>query len=151
MGDTFKIDVGAYPEVHPESETAKQDFINFKNKVEAGADSAITQFFYNVDAYFKFVDECQKNSINIPIVPGIMPIYNSKQLIRFANNCGAEIPRWLKFKLEDYSDDLDSLREFGVDFISELSETLIQYGVPSIHFYSLNYSKTLSKIIKNIS
>ena len=151
MGDTFKIDVGAYPEVHPESESAKQDFINFKNKVEAGADSAITQFFYNVDAYFKFVDECQKHSINIPIVPGIMPIYNSKQLIRFANNCGAEIPRWLKYKLEDYKDDLDSLREFGVDFISELSETLIQYGVPSIHFYSLNYSKTLSKIIKNIS
>jgi len=151
MGDTFKIDVGAYPEVHPESESAKQDFLNFKNKVEAGADGAITQFFYNVDAYFKFVDECQKQQINIPIVPGIMPIYNSKQLIRFANNCGAEIPRWLKFKLEDYADDLDSLREFGIDFISELCETLNQFGVPSIHFYSLNYSKTLSKIIKNIS
>ena len=151
MGDTFKIDVGAYPEVHPESESAKKDFYNFKNKVEAGADGAITQFFYNVDAYFKFIDLCQKQQINIPIVPGIMPIYNSKQLIRFANNCGAEIPRWLKFRLEDYADDLDSLRDFGVDFISELAETLIQYGVPSIHFYSLNYSKTLTKIIKNIS
>ena len=109
MGNTFKIDVAAYPEVHPESDTAKLDFINFKNKVEAGADSAITQFFYNIDAYFKFMDECQKYSINIPIIPGIMPIYNSKQLIRFANNCGAEIPRWLKYRLEDYADDLDYL------------------------------------------
>ena len=149
-GNFFKIEVAAYPEYHPESLSAEQDLDNFKKKIDAGADGAITQFFFNVDAYFKFMEECDKRKITIPITPGIMPIYNIKQLSRFASNCGAEIPRWLRLKLEGFNDDLDSLRDYGVEVISELCETLIQYEVPSIHFYTLNKSKTVSRIIKNL-
>jgi len=149
-GNFFKIEVAAYPEFHPESLSAEQDLDNFKKKIDAGADGAITQFFFNVDAYFKFMEECEKRQITIPITPGIMPIYNIKQLSRFASNCGAEIPRWLRLKLEGFNDDLDSLRDYGVEVISELCETLIQYEVPSIHFYTLNKSKTVSRIIKNL-
>ena len=149
-GEYFYIDAGAYPEYHPEADSATDDFNNFKRKIEAGANSAITQFFFNVDAYFKFIEECQKKSISVPIIPGIMPIYNIKQLSRFSSNCGAEIPRWLRLKLESYGDDIVSLRAFGVDVISELCETLIQYGVPSIHFYTLNESGIITKIINNI-
>lgn len=149
-GNFFKIEVAAYPEYHPESLSAEQDLDNFKKKIDAGADGAITQFFFNVDAYFKFMEECEKRKITIPITPGIMPIYNIKQLSRFASNCGAEIPRWLRLKLEGFNDDLDSLRDYGVEVISELCETLIQYEVPSIHFYTLNKSKTVSRIIKNL-
>ena len=150
-GEYFHIQAGAYPEYHPEAESATDDLNNFKRKIEAGANSAITQFFFNVDAYFKFVEECQKKSINVPIIPGIMPIYNIKQLSRFSSNCGAEIPRWLRLKLESYDDDIQSLRDYGVDVISELCETLVQYGVPGIHFYTLNESKIVSKIINNIT
>ena len=150
-GDYFNIQAGAYPEYHPEADSATDDLNNFKRKIEAGADSAITQFFFNADAYFRFIEECQKKSISVPIIPGIMPIYNIKQLSRFASNCGAEIPRWLRLKLESYDDDIQSLRDYGVDVISELCETLIQYGVPGIHFYTLNESKIVSRIIKNIS
>jgi methylenetetrahydrofolate reductase (NADPH) len=150
-GEYFHIQAGAYPEYHPEAESATDDLNNFKRKIEAGANSAITQFFFNVDAYFKFIEECQKNSISVPIIPGIMPIYNIKQLSRFSSNCGAEIPRWLRLKLESYGDDIQSLRDYGVDVISELCETLVQYGVPGIHFYTLNESKIVSKIINNIS
>jgi methylenetetrahydrofolate reductase (NADPH) len=149
-GEYFYIDAGAYPEFHPEADSATDDFNNFKRKIEAGANSAITQFFFNVDAYFRFIEECQKKSISVPIVPGIMPIYNIKQLSRFSSNCGAEIPRWLRLKLESYGDDIVSLRAFGIDVISELCETLIQYGVPSIHFYTLNESGIITKIINNI-
>ena len=149
-GEYFNIQAGAYPEYHPEAESATDDLNNFKRKIEAGANSAITQFFFNADAYFRFVEECQKVSISVPIIPGIMPIYNIKQLSRFASNCGAEIPRWLRLKLESYGDDIQSLRDYGVDVISELCETLVQYGVPGIHFYTLNESKIVSKIIKNI-
>ena len=149
-GEYFYIDAGAYPEYHPEADSATDDLNNFKRKIEAGANSAITQFFFNVDAYFKFIEECQKKSISVPIIPGIMPIYNIKQLSRFSSNCGAEIPRWLRLKLESYGDDIVSLRAFGVDVISELCETLIQYGVPSIHFYTLNESGIITKIINNI-
>ncbi|MDA0730647.1 MAG: methylenetetrahydrofolate reductase [NAD(P)H] [Proteobacteria bacterium] len=149
-GNFFKIEVAAYPEFHPESLSAEQDLDNFKKKIDAGADGAITQFFFNVDAYFKFMEECDKRKITIPITPGIMPIYNIKQLSRFASNCGAEIPRWLRLKLEGFNDDLDSLRDYGVEVISELCQTLIQYEVPSIHFYTLNKSKTVSRIIKNL-
>lgn len=149
-GNFFKIEVAAYPEFHPESLSAEQDLDNFKKKIDAGADGAITQFFFNVDAYFKFMEECDKRKITIPITPGIMPIYNIKQLSRFASNCGAEIPRWLRLKLEGFNDDLDSLRDYGVEVISDLCETLIQYEVPSIHFYTLNKSKTISRIIKNL-
>ena len=150
-GDHFHLDVAAYPEFHPESASSIDDLKNFKTKVDAGANSAITQFFFNVDSYFKFIEECGHLNINIPIVPGIMPIYNIKQLSRFAQTCGAEIPRWLKYKLESYGDDIDSLREFGVDFISELCETLQQFGVESFHFYTLNESGIVTKVLKNIS
>jgi len=150
-GDFFNIEVAAYPEFHPEALKAQDDIDNFKRKLDAGANGAITQFFFNVDAYFKFIEECQRKNIDLPITPGIMPIYNYKQLSRFSSNCGAEIPRWLRMKLESFGDDLDSLRDFGVEVISELCETLIQYGVPSLHFYTLNKSKTVSRIIKNLS
>ena len=150
-GDYFHLDVAAYPEFHPESVNSIDDLKNFKTKVDAGANSAITQFFFNVDSYFKFIEECEQLNIGIPIVPGIMPIYNIKQLSRFAQTCGAEIPRWLKYKLESYGDDIESLREFGIDFISELCETLQQFGVESFHFYTLNECGIVSKVLKNIS
>lgn len=150
-GDYFHIDVAAYPEYHPESVNSNDDLRNFKLKIESGANSAITQFFFNVDAYFKFIEECQKLNITIPVTPGIMPIYNYKQLSRFSQACGAEIPRWMRLKLESYGDDLQSIRDFGVDFVSELCETLNQFGVESLHFYTLNEPNTITKIIKNIS
>ena len=146
----FNIHVAAYPECHPEAKSSTDDMDNFEKKILAGANSAITQFFFNVDAYFRFIEECQLRGISIPIIPGIMPIYNIKQLARFSSNCGAEIPRWLRLKLESYGDDIVSLRAFGVDVISELCETLIQYGVPGIHFYTLNESGTITKIINNL-
>jgi len=148
--DYFHIEVGAYPEYHPEAVSSQTDIQNFKNKVDAGANSAITQFVFNADAYFRFMDECLIADINIPIVPGVMPIYNIKQLARFASNCGAEIPRWLRIKLESYGDDLPSLRSYGVDVVSELCETLIEWDVPSLHFYTLNQAGIITRIIKNI-
>ncbi len=148
--DYFHIEVGAYPEYHPEAVSSQMDIQNFKNKVDAGANSAITQFFFNADAYFRFMDECLIADINIPIVPGVMPIYNIKQLARFASNCGAEIPRWLRIKLESFGDDLPSLRSYGVDVISELCETLIEWDVPSLHFYTLNQAGIITRIIQNI-
>ena len=150
-GNQFHIEVAAYPEFHPEARTPKADLLNLKRKVDAGANSAITQYFYNADAYFRFVDQCQASGINVPIVPGIMPIYNITQLARFSSVCGADIPRWLKMRLEEYGDDIDSLRAFGVDVVSELCETLQAWGVPSLHFYTLNRSSMISKIIENIS
>ena len=148
--DYFHIEVGAYPEYHPEVISSQIEIQNFKNKVNAGANSAITQFFFNADAYFRFMDECLIADINIPIVPGVMPIYNIKQLARFASNCGAEIPRWLRIKLESYGDDLPSLRSYGVDVVSELCETLIGWDVPSLHFYTLNQAGIITRIIQNI-
>jgi methylenetetrahydrofolate reductase (NADPH) len=150
-GNQFHIEVAAYPEFHPEARTPKADLLNLKRKVDAGANSAITQYFYNADAYFRFVDQCQAAGINVPIVPGIMPIYNITQLARFSSVCGADIPRWLKMRLEEYGEDIDSLRAFGVDVVSELCETLQAWGVPSLHFYTLNRSTMISKIIENIS
>lgn len=149
-GDWFHLEVAAYPEFHPEALSAAKDMANFKRKVEAGADSAITQYFYNADAYFRFVDSCESDGINLPIVPGIMPIYNYTQLARFSGVCGAEIPRWLRLRLEAYADDLPSLRALGVDVVSELCETLLAWGVPSLHFYTLNQAGTISKIIDNL-
>ncbi|MDO9204229.1 methylenetetrahydrofolate reductase [NAD(P)H] [Methylotenera sp.] len=150
-GSHFHIEVAAYPEFHPEARTPAADLLNLKRKVDAGADSAITQYFYNADAYFRFIDQCAATGINIPIVPGIMPIYNITQLARFSSVCGAEIPRWLKMRLEEYGDDIESLRAFGVDVVSELCETLQTWGVPSLHFYTLNRSTIISNIIENIS
>ncbi len=149
-GNHFSIEVAAYPEFHPEARTPAADLLNLKRKVDAGANSAITQYFYNADAYFRFVDQCDALGINVPIVPGIMPIYNITQLARFSSVCGAEIPRWLKMRLEEYGDDMVSLRAFGIDVVSELCETLLAWGVPSLHFYTLNQSNIISNIIENV-
>ncbi len=149
-GNHFSVEVAAYPEFHPEARTPAADLLNLKRKVDAGANSAITQYFYNADAYFRFVDQCDALGIAVPIVPGIMPIYNITQLARFSNVCGAEIPRWLKMRLEEYGDDMASLRAFGVDVVSELCETLLAWGVPSLHFYTLNQSNIISNIIENV-
>ena len=150
-GDHFHIEVAAYPEFHPEARTPEKDVLNLKRKMDAGANSAITQYFYNADAYFRFVDQCVAAGITMPIVPGVMPIYNITQLARFSSVCGAEIPRWLKMRLEAYGDDIASLRAFGIDVVSELCETLQVWGVPSLHFYTLNRSGVISNIIQNIN
>ncbi len=150
-GDWFHLEVAAYPEFHPEALSAAKDMANFKRKVDAGANSAITQYFYNADAYFRFMDNCRKDGISMPIVPGIMPIYNFTQLARFSGICGAEIPRWLRLRLEAYVDDMPSLRALGVDVVSELCERLLAWGAPSLHFYTLNQSGVISNIIKNIA
>jgi len=149
-GNHFFIEVAAYPEFHPEARTPAADLLNLKRKMDAGANSAITQYFYNADAYFRFVEQCDALGITIPIVPGIMPIYNITQLARFSSICGAEIPRWLKMRLEEYGDDMASLRALGIDVVSELCETLIAWGAPSLHFYTLNQAGTISHIINNI-
>lgn len=150
-GGWFHLEVAAYPEFHPEALSAAKDMANFKRKVEAGANSAITQYFYNADAYFKFMDSCRKDGISVPIVPGIMPIYNFTQLARFSGICGAEIPRWLRLRLEAYADDMPSLRALGVDVVSELCERLLAWGAPSLHFYTLNQAGVISNIIKNLA
>jgi len=138
FGDAFFIEVAAYPEYHPEAETAQDDLRNFKRKVEAGANAAITQYFYNADAYYHFIDECEAMGLNIPIVPGIMPIGRFAQLARFSDACGAEIPRWIRKKLEGYGDDTASIRAFGLDVVTALCDDLLRHGAPGLHFYTLN-------------
>lgn len=145
-GDTFQIEVAAYPEFHPESRSPRADLNNFKQKVEAGADAAITQYFYNPDAYFRFMDQCAAIGIDVPVVPGVMPIYNFTQLSRFSSVCGAEIPRWLSLRLQDFGDDVASLRAFGVDVVAELCEQLLAGGAPGLHFYTLNQAGIISNI-----
>jgi len=137
-GDYFHIEVAAYPEYHPEAPNPDADLENFRRKVEAGADSALTQYFFNADAYYRFVDACEAMGMTIPIVPGIMPITNYKQLARFSDACGAEIPRWIRKRLEAYGDDLDAIRAFGLDVVTELCDRLLQAGAPGLHFYTLN-------------
>ena len=149
-GDWFHLEVAAYPEFHPEALSAAKDMANFKRKIEAGANSAITQYFYSAEAYFRFVDACVADGISVPIVPGIMPIYNFTQLARFSDICGAEIPRWLRLRLEAYVDDMPSLRALGIDVVSELCECLLTRGVPSIHFYTLNQAGIISSIVNNL-
>jgi methylenetetrahydrofolate reductase (NADPH) len=137
-GDYFRIQVACYPEFHPQSCSPRDDLMNFKRKVEAGADSAITQFFYNVDSYFRFVDDCELQGIHIPIVPGIMPIRDFTQLARFSTSCGAEIPRWLRLKMQSFGDDLESVRSLGLDVVTELCDRLLSGGAPGLHFYTMN-------------
>ncbi len=139
-GDFFNISVAAYPEFHPESKTPDNDIMHFVNKIKAGANNAITQYFYTPDAYFKFVDDVQKQGINIDIVPGIMPITNYTQLVRFSNLCGAQIPKWILNRLEQYQDDSESLEKFGFEVVANLCETLKNQGVQEFHFYSMNKS-----------
>lgn len=146
FGDAFHIDVAAYPEYHPQARSAQADFDNFKRKIEAGANSAITQYFYNADAYYHFVDLCESSGLHIPVVPGIMPINKFSQLVRFSDTCGAEIPRWIRKKLEGYSDDTASIQAFGLDIVTDLCERLLKAGAPGLHFYTLN-SANLPSII----
>lgn len=149
-GQHFHIEVAAYPEFHPEAASPLADVENLKRKFEAGANRAITQYFYNVDAYFRFVELCAQQGITQPIIPGIMPIYNITQLARFSNICGAEIPRWLRLRLEAYGDDMASVRALGVDVVSELCQALQDWGVPGLHFYTLNQAGLISKILENL-
>lgn len=138
FSDQFHIEVAAYPEYHPQARSAQADLLSFKRKVEAGADSAITQYFYNTDCYFHFVDECEAMGLDLPIVPGIMPIGRFSQLARFSDACGAEIPRWIRRKLEGYGDDTASIRAFGLDVVTRLCDDLLAAGAPGLHFYTMN-------------
>lgn len=149
-GEHFHIEVAAYPEYHPESISPQSDFEYFKRKVKAGADSAITQYFYNIDAYLHFIDNCEKANLAVPIVPGVMPITNFKGLVRFSDNCGADIPRWIRKQLEAYQDDADSLFAFGADIVTSLCSRLLESGAPGLHFYTLNQSKATNEIWRRL-
>ena len=140
-GDWFKIEVAAYPEMHPQATSAGADFDNFCRKVEAGADSALTQLFYNADAYFDFVERCEKAGIRIPVVPGIMPITSFANIVRFCSGCGAELPRWIRLRLEQLQDDKPALLEFGASVVTRLCETLLRNGAPGLHFYTINQAE----------
>lgn len=146
FGDAFEIEVAAYPEFHPQARSAEADLLNFKRKVEAGADGAITQYFYNADAYYRFVDACEGMGITLPIVPGIMPITNYAQLSRFSDACGAEIPRWIRRRLEGFGDDRNAIRAFGVDVVTDLCARLLEAGAPGLHFYTLNRAEPTATI-----
>ena len=148
-GDWFHIDVAAYPEIHPESKSVTSEITFFKEKVDAGANGAITQYFYSAAAYFQFLEECTKAQITIPIVPGIMPITNLTGLQRFSQICGADLPRWLVKRLEDFEED-DAIKDFGADVVTRLCEQLIQGGAPALHFYTLNQSKPSARILDNL-
>jgi methylenetetrahydrofolate reductase (NADPH) len=150
-GNHFTIEVAAYPETHPQAEDAMADLRNFKRKVDAGADSAITQYFYNTDAYFRFVDDARALGIDIPIIPGIMPISNFSQLRRFSEACGAEIPRWIAQRMRGYGDDAESIREFASDFVAQLCERLIAGGAPGLHFYTLNLAKPSLNVLAKLA
>ena len=148
--DHFHIEVAAYPEFHPQATSAENDLNNFKRKIDAGANSAITQYFFNPDAYFRFVDDCEDLNITVPIVPGIMPITNYTQLARFSDMCGAEIPRWIRKRLEGYGDDRDSIKAFGEDVISEMCHQLLEAGAPGLHFYTMNVTTPTLAIWENL-
>ena len=145
-GDWFDIEAAAYPEVHPQAKSPQDDLHNFKRKVDAGANAGITQYFYNPDAYFRFRDECEALAVRVPIVPGIMPIANFTQLARFSDACGAEIPRWMRLKLQSFGDDRASIRSFGLDVVTELCDRLLSQEAPGLHFYTLNMAGLTSTI-----
>ncbi len=146
-GDDFHIEVAAYPEVHPQAKSPQADLQAFVAKVKAGANSAITQYFYNSDAYFRFVDEVHKLGADVPVVPGIMPITSSSQLLRFSDACGAEIPRWIRLRLQAYGDDIASIKAFGLEVVSDLCDQLVSAGVPALHFYTMNQSLATSDVL----
>ncbi|MGZ8194146.1 MAG: methylenetetrahydrofolate reductase [NAD(P)H] [Methylosarcina sp.] len=149
-GDYFQIHVAAYPEVHPQAVNADIDFKNFQRKVKAGANAAITQYFYNAEAYFYFLDRCEKNGIDIPVVPGIMPITQYTQLFRFSEMCGAEIPKWLRKRLECFGDDRESIQAFGLEVVTRLCQQLLDNGAPGVHFYTMNQSAPTLNIMENL-
>lgn len=150
FNDHFFIEVAAYPEVHPQAASPDADLDNFKRKVEAGANSALTQYFYNPDAYFRFIDGCEQRSISIPVIPGIMPITNYTNLARFSDACGAEIPRWIRKRLEAYGDDKQSIKAFGEDVVTRLCQTLLDAGAPGLHFYTMNQVGPTMALWKNL-
>ena len=149
-GEHFHIEVAAYPEFHPQAKSAREDMLNFKRKVMAGANAAITQYFYNADAYFRFVEETRKLGVTAPIVPGIMPIMKFSQLARFSDMCGADIPRWMRKTMEGYGDDNESVQAFGLDVVTHLCEKLIAGGAPGLHFYTLNQASASIEIVKRL-
>lgn len=149
-GDHFHIEVAAYPETHPQANNALEDLAHFRRKIESGADGAITQYFYNVDAYRYFVDAAQAMNIDVPITPGVMPITNYSSLARFSDACGAEIPRWLRKRLEGYADDIESIRAFGIEFCTEMCQRLLDSGAPGLHFYTMNHSSASAAIWRNL-
>jgi methylenetetrahydrofolate reductase (NADPH) len=149
-GDAFHIEVAAYPEVHPQARSPEADVKAFAAKMKAGADSAITQYFFNSDAYFRFVDDAQAAGVDAPIVPGIMPITSGTQLMRFSDACGAEIPRWIRLRLQGFGDDVASIKRFGLDVITDLCDQLMTAGVPGIHFYTMNQSAATDEIINRL-
>lgn len=146
----FHIEVAAYPETHPQALSVSKDLEYFKQKVDAGANSAMTQYFYNIDSYYYFIDNCEKLGLDIPVVPGIMPITNYSNLSRFSDMCGAEIPRWLRKKLESYGDDTDSIKDFGADFVSSMCQKLLDIGAPGLHFYTMNQTEASLRIWNNL-
>jgi methylenetetrahydrofolate reductase (NADPH) len=150
-GREFHIEVAAYPEMHPQARSPQADLEAFAAKVEAGADSAITQMFFNSDAYFRFVDDAHALGVDIPVVPGIMPITNSSGIIRFAEGCGAELPRWIRLRLQAFGDDTASIRAFGLDVITDLCDQLRNAGVPGLHFYTMNHSGPTLEICRRLS
>jgi methylenetetrahydrofolate reductase (NADPH) len=145
-GDHFHIEVACYPEFHPQARSPRDDLLNFRRKLDAGANSAITQYFFNADSYFRFIDDCEATGIAAPIVPGIMPIGNFSQLARFSDNCGADIPRWLRLKMQGFGDDLASIRSFGLDVVTELCDRVLSAGAPGLHFYTMNQAGPTSTI-----
>ena len=149
-GTHFHLEVAAYPEVHPQAKSPQADLQAFATKVQAGADAAITQYFYNSDAYFRFVDDAHKLGVEVPIVPGIMPITSSSQLLRFSDACGAEIPRWIRLRLQSYGDDVASIKAFGLEVVTDLCDQLLTAGAPGLHFYSMNQSTATLSICKNL-
>ena len=149
-GQAFHIEVAAYPEVHPQARSPEADLKAFAAKVQAGADSAITQYFYNADAYERFLDDLAAMGVNLPVVPGIMPVISSSQLMRFSDACGAEIPRWMRLRLQHYGDDLASIRAFGLDVVASLCERLVALGAPGLHFYTMNQSAATLDILKRL-
>lgn len=151
FGQVFHIEVAAYPEYHPQARSVQADLENFKRKIDAGANSAITQYFYNADAYFHFVDSCEAMGLCLPIVPGIMPINKFSQLMRFSDTCGAEIPRWIRKKLEGYGDDTVSIQAFGLDIVTDLCERLLREGAPGLHFYTMNSADLTATIWKRLN
>jgi methylenetetrahydrofolate reductase (NADPH) len=151
FGDTFRIEVAAYPEMHPQAPNPALDFENFRNKVERGADGAITQLFYSADSYFDFMERCEKAGIRIPIVPGIMPITGYANIVRFCAGCGADLPRWIKLRLEQLQDDKPALLDFGLGVVTRLCETLLKGGAPGLHFYTINQADPTLRLWANLA
>ena len=149
-GDDFYIEVAAYPEIHPQAKSAQSDLQAFATKVRAGANSAITQYFYNSDAYFRFLEDADALGVGVPVVPGIMPIASSSQLMRFSDACGAEIPRWIRLRLQGFGDDSASIKAFGLDVVTDLCEQLRAGGAPGLHFYSMNQSAATLEICQRL-